>query len=81
MCIPPKKGGEEEGADTYTALVSWLVAAGGFVHEAVTLTPNDGTGGRGLVAARDIGRETDSRSREGPVLLFMEGQGPVLASH
>ena len=51
-----KKGGQDEGEDTYTALVSWLIAAGGFVHEAVALTPNDGTGGRGLVAARDIAR-------------------------
>ena len=79
--VSSRKGEKDEGADTYTALVSWLIAGGGFVHEAVTLTPNDGTGGRGLVAARDIGRETDSRSREGPILLFMEGQGPVLAMH
>ena len=51
-----KKGAQDEGADMYTALVSWLIAAGGFVHQAVALTPDDGTGGRGLVAARDIAR-------------------------
>jgi hypothetical protein len=54
--VSSRKGAQEEGADTFTALVSWLIAAGGFVHEAVTLTPNDGTGGRGLVAARDVAR-------------------------
>ena len=54
--VSSRQGAQEEGADTYTALVSWLIAAGGFVHEAVTLTPNDGTGGRGLVVARDIAR-------------------------
>ena len=54
--VSSRKGEKDEGADTYTALVSWLIAGGGFVHEAVTLTPNDGTGGRGLVAARNIAR-------------------------
>jgi hypothetical protein len=37
-----------------TMKTRWLIAAGEFVHEAVALTPNDGTGGRGPVAARDI---------------------------
>ena len=30
-----RKGGQEEGEDTYTPLVSWLIAAGGFVHAAM----------------------------------------------
>jgi len=54
--VSSMKGAQEEGADTFTTLVSWLIAEGGFVHEAVTLTSNDGTGGRGLVAARDVER-------------------------